>query len=37
MKKAVSAKMEFKTSLTVNCTELLCTSRFINRSLHFIL
>lgn len=28
--------MEFKTSLTVNCTYFLCNSRFINRSLHFI-
>jgi len=36
-KKAVSAKMEFKTSLTVNCTEFLLTSRFISRSLNFIL
>lgn len=36
-KKAVFAKMELKTSVTVNCSEFLCTSRFINRSLDFFL
>lgn len=36
-KKAVPAKMEFQTSLILNCAEFLHTSRFISRSLNFIL